>query len=110
VRAWLHEKGVELDERDFFQDRFSEDELRQLLLGQRLAEVFSWNSPSFKVLGLPAYSIADQDLLQLMLREPRLIRRPLIKIGERLVVGGVQKTLLQEILQTGPQVEGMSGL
>ena len=93
MRAWLHEKGVELEERDFFQDRFSEDELRQLLQGQRLSEVFSWSSPSFKALGLAANSLDDQELLKLMLQEPRLIRRPLIKIGERLIVGGGQKTL-----------------
>ena len=96
MRAWLHEKGVELEERDFFQDRFSEDELRQLLQGQILSEVFSWKSPSFKALGLAADSLNDQELLQLMLQEPRLIRRPLIKIGERLIVGGSQKTLDEE--------------
>ena len=93
MRAWLHEKSVELEERDFFQDRFSEDELRQLLQGQRLSEIFSWSSPSFKALGLTADSLEDQELLQLMLQEPRLIRRPLIKIGERLIVGGAQKAL-----------------
>ena len=93
MRAWLHEKGVELEERDFFRDRFSEDELRQLLQGERLSEVFSWSSPSFKALGVAAGSLDDQELLQLMLQEPRLIRRPLIKIGNRLIVGGVQKTL-----------------
>ena len=54
MRAWLHEKGLELEERDFFRDRFSEDELRQLLQGERLSEVFSWSSPSFKALGVAA--------------------------------------------------------
>jgi arsenate reductase-like glutaredoxin family protein len=93
VRAWLHEKGVELEERDFFQDRLSEDELRQLLQGQRPSEVFSWSSPSFKALGLAADGLDDQVLLQLMLQEPRLIRRPLVKVGERLIIGGAQKTL-----------------
>ena len=93
MRAWLHEKGVELEQRDFFQDRFSEDELRQLLQGRQSSEVFSWNSPSFKALGFASDSLNDQELLQLMLQEPRLIRRPLIKIGERLIVGVAQKTL-----------------
>ena len=93
MRAWLHEKGVELEERDFFQAPFSESELHQLLQGQRPSLVFSWNSPSFKALGLSADGLDDQDLLQLMLTEPRLIRRPLVKIGERLIIGGAQKAL-----------------
>ena len=87
MRAWLHEKGVELEERDFFQDRFGEDELRQLLQGQRLSEVFSWNSPSFKKLGVSREDLDDEALIRLMLGEPRLIRRPLVKIGAKVVVG-----------------------
>jgi regulatory protein spx len=93
VRAWLHEKGVDIEERDFFQQRFSEDELRQLLQGHRVSQVFSWSSPSFKALCLASDGLDDEALLQLMLQEPRLIRRPLVKIGDRLIIGGAQKTL-----------------
>ncbi|MQF48586.1 hypothetical protein FIM08_01590 [SAR202 cluster bacterium AC-647-N09_OGT_505m] len=93
MRAWLHEKGVELEERDFFQDRFSEGELRQLLQEHGVSEIFSWKSPSFKALNLVADTLDDQDLLRLMLQEPRLIRRPLITIGKWLIVGGNQNTL-----------------
>ena len=93
MRAWLHEKGVDVEERDFFQQRFSEDELRQLLHEQNLSGAFSWNSPSFKALGLAPDGLNDEILLQLMLQEPRLIRRPLVKIGDRLIIGGAQKTL-----------------
>ena len=93
MRAWLHEKGVDVEERDFFQQRFSEDELRQLLHEQNLSGAFSWNSPSFKALGLAPDGLNDEILLQLMLQEPRLIRRPLVKIGDRLIIGGVQKGL-----------------
>ncbi len=93
MRAWLHEKGVDVEERDFFQDLLSEDELRLLLQGQRLSEVFSWNSPSFKALGLAPDGLADDALLQLMLQEPRLIRRPLMKVGGSLIIGGSQKAL-----------------
>ncbi|MDA0988277.1 MAG: arsenate reductase (glutaredoxin) [Chloroflexi bacterium] len=93
MRAWLHEKGVDVEERDFFQNRLCEDELRQLFKGEKLSEVFSWNSPSFKALGLSADNLDDEALMQLMLKEPRLIRRPLVKVGDRLVVGGSQQAL-----------------
>jgi arsenate reductase-like glutaredoxin family protein len=96
VRAWLHEKAVDIEERDFFQNRFSEEELRQILQGEKLSDVFSWNSPRFKALGLSTDGLNDEALLQLMLKEPRLIRRPLVKVGERLlIIGGSQQALDQ---------------
>ncbi|MBI2855823.1 MAG: hypothetical protein HYX93_03135 [Chloroflexi bacterium] len=82
-----------MEERDFFRDRFSEEELRQILQGRRASEVFSWKSPSFKALGLPQGTLGDDDLIRLMLREPRLVRRPLVKVGELLVIGASQKAL-----------------
>ena len=67
----LSEKGVEPEERDFFQDRFSEEELRCLLGDRSPTEFFSWNSPSFKKLGLDREGLSDENL----------IRRPLIQVG-----------------------------
>ena len=93
MRAWLHEKGLETEDRDFFQDKFSESELRQLLEGRKPADVFSWNSPSFKALGRPAESLSEEEMVELMLQEPRLIRRPLVVVNGQLVIGGAQKAL-----------------
>ena len=82
-----------MDERDFFKDRFSETEIRGLLRGRTATEIFSWKSPSFKALGLDAGKLSDDDLVRLMLQEPRLIRRPMVRIGEELVVGSNTKDL-----------------
>ena len=91
----LSEKGVEPEERDFFQDRFSEEELRRLL-GDRLpAEFFSWNSPSFKKLGINREGLSDERLISLMVEEPRLIRRPLIQVGSDLLIGTDRKAIAQ---------------
>lgn len=84
---------METEERDFFQDKFTEGELQELLGGRRVAEVFSWNSPSFKALGRPAESLSEEELVQLMLQEPRLIRRPLVVVNGQLVIGSSQKAL-----------------
>ena len=87
MRAWLLREGVELEERDFFKDPLSEDELRGLLRGADVADVFSWNSPSFKKLGLDRDSLSDDRLVAMMLEEPRLIRRPLVLADGNLVQG-----------------------
>ena len=97
MRAWLHENGIELEERDFFKDRFDADELRSLLSGRSVSDAFAWNSPSFKGLGLSAAELDDDRMLELMLQEPRLIRRPLVSVEGRLVIGASEKALREAL-------------
>ena len=80
-------EGVELEERDFFKDPLSEEELRALLRGEQVSDVFSWNSPSFKKLGLDKDTLDDDRLIAMMLEEPRLIKRPLVLVDGSLVQG-----------------------
>ena len=87
MRASLLQDGVELDERDFFAEPLSEKELRGLLGGRPAGELFSWNSPSFKKLGFSREDLDEEELIRLMLGEPRLIRRPLVQVGAKVVVG-----------------------
>ncbi len=58
-------------------------------------ELFSWASPSFKALGLDRDKLTDDDLVRLMLKEPRLIKRPITRIGDRFIVGGNPKQLAE---------------
>jgi arsenate reductase-like glutaredoxin family protein len=95
VRASLSQAGVQLEERDFFQDRFSEAELRRLLGGRPPSQLFAWRSPSFKALGRAPESFTDDELVRLMLQEPRLIRRPLVQAGDRLIIGADKLALAE---------------
>ncbi len=87
MRAWLSAKDVHLEEGDFFRHPFSEEELRSLIGGRSPADIFSWKSPSFKKLDVDADALTGDDLIRLMLEEPRLIRRPLTVTGDELIVG-----------------------
>ena len=87
------QEGVSLEERDFFDDRFTEDELRGLFGGRPVSEFFSWNSPSFKKMGLNREDLGDDDLIRLMAEEPRLVRRPLIQVRGDLIVGTDKKAM-----------------
>ncbi len=93
MKAELSQKGVELTERDFFQDPFTEDEIRALVGGRSVSDYFSYNSPSFKKLGLARDQLTDDELVEMMVAEPRLIRRPLIQVGDDLVVGTDKKAM-----------------
>ena len=93
MRASLLREGVELEERDFFADPLSERELRDLIGNQPASQVFSWNSPSFKKLGVARDDLDDDRLIRLMLDEPRLIRRPLVQVGGEVFVGNDKEAI-----------------
>jgi arsenate reductase-like glutaredoxin family protein len=44
-------------------------------------------------MGLDPGGLTDDDLIGLMLQEPRLIRRPLVRLGGELIVGANEKSL-----------------
>jgi arsenate reductase len=84
---------VELNERDFFKEPFTREEIKSLLQDKPASEMFSFKSPSFKALGLDQAKLKDNDLINLMLKEPRLIRRPVVKIGNNVYFGADSKVL-----------------
>ena len=98
------QKNVEIDERDFFKAPFTRAEIEALLQGQPAAAMFSFRSPAFKKLGLAQEKLADDDLIKLMMQEPRLIRRPIVKTGGKVYFGADSKTLA-EILQSGKRTK-----
>ena len=89
----LLQNGMEIEERDFFKDPFRQEEIEVLALHEGLGNLFARRSPSLKKLGLDGQNLPDSQIMGLMLQEPRLIRRPLVLIGGRLIVGAGMKTI-----------------
>ena len=93
----LLQRGLDLEERDFFKEPFSEAEINELAALVPLSDLFAWRSPSLKKLGLAGQELPDAELLKLMLQEPRLIRRPVTRLGDKLLIGSNQKVLEQAL-------------
>ena len=91
------QKGFEIDERDYFKDLLDEDELIDLASTVGLAEIFAWRSPSVKNMGLQGKDLDVREMLQFMLKEPRLIRRPIIKIGNETIIGANIKVITEKL-------------
>ena len=83
----LLQKGMELEERDFFKEPFTQQEIQDLATDVGTAQIFARRSPSLKKMGLADQDLSDEKMVSLMLQEPRLVRRPLVRIGGRLLVG-----------------------
>jgi len=82
------QNGLEVTDRDFFKETFSESEIRELAAMAGTENIFARRSPSLKKLSLADKELSDDEMINLMLQEPKLVRRPLIKVGGKLMVGG----------------------
>ncbi len=93
-------------ERDFFRERLTESELRDLLGRTPPAEALAWRSPRAKALNLdPANPPAADELVRLMLEVPYLIRRPLVRIAGETVFG-FDRAQLEALLARGSASQG----
>jgi arsenate reductase (glutaredoxin) len=87
ARAVLEQEKADYDAIDIFRTPLSVQDLRTLLGERSPSELFSWKSPQAKLRNITPGSRSDDELLQLMAEEPRLIRRPLVRVGDELVIG-----------------------
>ena len=79
--------GLEVTDRDFFKDTLSDTEIRELASMVGIENIFARRSPSLKNMGMSDKELSDEEMINLMLQEPKLIRRPLLKVGNKLMVG-----------------------
>ena len=64
-----------------------------LLQGRPAGEMFNSRSPSVKSMGLEPAKLSNDRLIDLMLQEPRLVRRPVVRIGDKVHFGAGSKVL-----------------
>ena len=97
----LLQKGLEVTDRDFFNETLSESEVRHLAAMVGTENIFARRSPSLKKLGLADKELSDDEMVNLMLQEPKLVRRPLLKVGDKLMVGGGNAAVEATIAEAG---------
>ena len=97
----LLQKGLEVSDRDFFKDKLSEAEIRDLASMAGTENIFARRSPSLKKMGLADRELSDDEMVRLMLQEPKLVRRPLMKVGGKLIVGGGNAAVEEAISEAG---------
>lgn len=63
--------------------------------------IFARRSPSLKKLGLADKVLSDDEMINLMLQEPKLMRRPLLKVGDKIMVGAGNAAVEEAIAEAG---------
>ena len=100
MRELLVQNGLSVSERDYFKEPFTEDELRELIaeVGEPgVTAMFASRSPSLKKMGLDPAELSDERKVSLMLEEPRLVRRPIVRLGDRLIIGASVKVITEAL-------------
>jgi arsenate reductase-like glutaredoxin family protein len=75
--------------RDLFREPLTEGEIAELaaLAPGGVRALLSTRAAPYRALGLDRKPRTDRELIALMAAEPRLLRRPLLVTGQRLVIG-----------------------
>lgn len=86
---WLKAHGVSFQERHIRRDPPNRQELADLAaqLADGAEGLLSRRSLRFRELGLAGQELQGEALLDLLAREPHLLRRPILHDGSRTVVG-----------------------
>ena len=78
---------MEYEIRDFFKDEFSSIEIKKLSGLAPVDEMFAWRSRSSMPYRDRRSCLSDEQLIELMANEPRLIRRPILADGSKIIFG-----------------------
>ncbi|MGI8316152.1 Spx/MgsR family RNA polymerase-binding regulatory protein [Halobacillus mangrovi] len=89
TKSWLKSQGVEFNEQHLFRETPDVDELRKILslTTQGIDEILATRSKEYKELGIDVDDLSLSEFLDLVIEKPKLLRRPILTNGEKLVVG-----------------------
>lgn len=89
ARAWLKEHDIPFKERNIFSEPLTKDEIKQILrmTEDGTEEIISTRSKVFQQLGIDLDDLTMDELLDLVEKNPGLLRRPIIMDDKRLQVG-----------------------
>jgi arsenate reductase len=99
VHAALKESGVDFDAVNYYVDPIPKNKLRELLrkMGLSARELLRTKETIYKTLRLGERDLTDDQIVDLMVRNPDLIQRPIVEKGSRAILARPAERL-KEIL------------
>ncbi len=95
----LQESGVDFKDVNYYTDRLSKAKLKELIqkMGIKAAELLRTKEEIYKTLKLAEKKLTDGEIVDLMLKYPDLIQRPIVEKGEKAILARPAERL-KEIL------------
>jgi len=85
----LRESGIPFDKVNYYVEPLSRKKLTELIrkLSMKPRDLLRKSEPIYKELGLAKDEFSDSDLIDLMIKHPDLLQRPIVERGDRAVLG-----------------------
>ncbi|MDX8291139.1 Spx/MgsR family RNA polymerase-binding regulatory protein [Metabacillus indicus] len=89
TKHWLKAHNVDFNEKHLFRETPTYAELQKILqlTTDGMDEILATRSQTYKELNLDIDELPLSDVIKLIIDEPKLLRRPIITDGKKLVVG-----------------------
>jgi arsenate reductase len=87
ARQFLEKRGFQLYFRDLAKDRLSPQELEKLIGNRDHTDFLNTHNELYRDKDMKEHPPSRKQAIQLMSREPNLIRRPVVVAGGRVVLG-----------------------
>ncbi len=91
ARKYLEKRGYQLYFRDLAKQRLSSEELEKLIGNRDYKEFLNPRNGTYREENMKEEPPSRKEAIQMMAKEPNLIRRPVIVAGGRVVVGFDEK-------------------
>jgi len=86
--AILKESGVDFEAMNYYIDPIPKKKLKELLAKMKMEPraLLRTNEPIYKQLKLAQKNLSDEELIDLMVRYPDLIQRPIVEKGKKAIL------------------------
>ena len=88
VYAALKESGVDFESIDYYLDPIPKLKLKELLkkMGMSASELLRKNEEAYKDLKIAGKNLSDDQIVDLMVKHPDLIQRPIVEKGSKAIL------------------------
>ncbi|WP_404450469.1 Spx/MgsR family RNA polymerase-binding regulatory protein [Sutcliffiella horikoshii] len=95
TKKWLKANNVQFQEKHIFRETPNKEEMMKILslTTEGIDEILATRSQTFKDLGIDVNELSLSQLIELIIEEPKLLRRPIITSGKKLIVGYNESSL-----------------
>lgn len=89
AKAWLEEYQLDFKEKNIYHDPLTVQDLKEILrlTDNGTEEIISYRSQAYQNLDIDLDELTMNQLLELLIEEPSLVRRPIIMDDRRLQIG-----------------------
>jgi len=93
----LNELGVAVDERNYAKEPLTLADLQEIFKRHDPREYLNPKSPAYKAMGLKGKTLTPEEALELMAKEPNLLKRPLTIAGRKMIAGFDREALREAL-------------